>query len=583
MKKIVSLVTAFCLAFNLSVVSSMAGNAAKLELTSTKQEVAVGQAFSLTVKAVDDAGKTADTYKWSIFWVIMTNNVDTAEVVDGKLFSSDWYVFTAADKWQKAFTDIKFKKEWTYEILVADFDDNNIDGKISVTVTWGSSKSSSGSTDWTTTTEKSTFDGNLEISSPEEWTKIFDWKTSVAGLAKKNSKLKVFVNGKEAGETQSDAEWNYSFDVSGLDQKSNKIEVKLYDGSDKVITTKSVTLGVDTDGPTFTSIVVKEWDNVTAGAALNMEVIAQEWLKEVKVTIWEESQLLEESAEEPGKYTGTITAPATDWEYPITLSLKDETGKETIKEDAKTVMVWITWTSSLFKNIQVSTQDKKIIFKFELESESKDVSKFKIKYGSGSDNLDKEVITYEKEKIEVKSGSGQTEWNKVYSWYISTLDPNGKYSFQLFALDKDWKELSSINPSDVIEFPMLNSAGGKCSISNISGLKTTRKWDKVELSWDKLTEASSYNIYKKDENGNMVFLENVKDNKYLVHITGDKVKFEEFAVKWVCGEWEAKAESKDFSQLTKIQTWPKEIAAIIAISLILSYFFVVRRRKSELN
>ncbi|MDD4530434.1 MAG: hypothetical protein PHO80_02700, partial [Candidatus Gracilibacteria bacterium] len=84
----------------------------------------------------------------------------------------------------------------------------------------------------------------------------------------------------------------------------------------------------------------------------------------------------------------------------------------------------------------------------------------------------------------------------------------------------------------------------------------------------------------KSEDGSLVLIENIKENRYKVHISGDKVKYEDFAVKGVCGNNEN--ESKDFSLMAKVQTGPKEIIAILLISLIISYFVVIRRRKNAI-
>jgi hypothetical protein len=124
----------------------------------------------------------------------------------------------------------------------------------------------------------------------------------------------------------------------------------------------------------------------------------------------------------------------------------------------------------------------------------------------------------------------------------------------------------------------LNSGSNKCMISNIAGLKVTKAWDVSELSWDATLEATSYNVYKKWEDGNFSLIENVKTNKYAINISPDKVKYEEFAVKWVCWDWENQNESADYSNVTKVQTWPAQIIALILLSLTWAYFYTKRRR-----
>lgn len=598
MKKILSFISILSIIFTWTVCTTIAESASKLWLTMDSETASVWENVSLKIEALGSDWEIAKTYKWTIFLFVEEDANSSDDLKTQVPYGDSGYTFKAGDNWSKTFSgkdSFVFKREWDFTIIATDLDNESVSWKIKIKVwaswKWSSSKktastwSGSNTLSWSTT--KVMGDSDLEITAPEEWTKIFEWKTTVAWIARKNSKVKAFINLKNVWEAQTDKDGNFSFDISWLSQANNKLEVKLYDWNDKLITSKIINLQVDISTPIFNWLTVKEWDTAVPWATLNVELMANPWLKEVKIMLWEDTQNLVESESEEWKYVWTITAPSEVWEYQIKASLKDEKGKETVKDNAKTIIV--ERKESLFKNVQVSAwnamdpnwDSKKVLFKFQLNWDTKDVVKFKIKYGSWADNLNKEVLTYEKEKIAIKSWSWSTwSWvtieNEEYSRYIPWLDPNGKYFFKIFAINEDWKELSE---SDIIEYPTLNSAW-KCSISNISGLKVTKKWDTVEITWDKLAEASSYNIYKKSEDWSLVLIENIKENRYKVHISWDKVKYEDFAVKWVCGNNES--ESKDFSLMAKVQTWPKEIIAILLISLIISYFVVIRRRKNAI-
>lgn len=102
---------------------------------------------------------------------------------------------------------------------------------------------------------------------------------------------------------------------------------------------------------------------------------------------------------------------------------------------------------------------------------------------------------------------------------------------------------------------------------------------KSVLSWDKVDKASSYNIYKKDRTSwEMKLIQNTENNSYEVSITWDKVEYDDFAVKAVFKDDVCDIESNDFTQMTKVQTGPKEIAMVI-IALTLSLALVIYRRK----
>ena len=80
----------------------------------------------------------------------------------------------------------------------------------------------------------------------------------------------------------------------------------------------------------------------------------------------------------------------------------------------------------------------------------------------------------------------------------------------------------------------MSAPPGRCTINNVSGMKSSKNGDVVELSWDSLPEATSYNIYKKKSDGTIVLVENVPTNKYTINITGNKVAYEDFMVKGIC-------------------------------------------------
>ncbi|MDR2640579.1 MAG: hypothetical protein LBC61_04640 [Candidatus Peribacteria bacterium] len=55
------------------------------------------------------------------------------------------------------------------------------------------------------------------------------------------------------------------------------------------------------------------------------------------------------------------------------------------------------------------------------------------------------------------------------------------------------------------------------------------------LTWDKLEDAKSYNVYKKAENGNLEFITNVTEPIFevLVDMTKEEIIYEYFAIKAV--------------------------------------------------
>lgn len=534
------------------------------EVTTNPLSTKIGEAIDLTVKAVDNAWAIKKDYAGVIYITVENDTKATVPYVD-------WYQFTAADLWQKTFSKwLSFTKEGKMKLIVMDIDNDQLEWSIDVTV-WGWAASS-----W----DVSAANGDITITSPDNWMTIADNKVTVSWTSKKNSKVKFFLNGDELKdlESQTDDKWAFSTEIKNISQSANVIQVKILDGNDKIIAASSnLSVNIENSWPVFKSLIIKEWQQAPAWAEINVTMTTDAGLSESNVIIGDITQPLTESTTTPWTYEWKITLPAVAWDYSLDVSLKNSLWKAASKKWVATIKAI---ESNIFKNIKSVTGDKKVSFTFEVNPDKPEYTKFKFIYWTDAETLktawdtqNKESITFDKEKIKSKTGS-------TYEWYISWLDPAaGKYFFQLSPIDKDGKVIEWIQ-SDVVEVDFsLDAASsvGKCMISNVSGLKSIKTWDISELSWDSLPEATSYNVYKKWEDGQFTFIENVSVNKYTLNIANDKVKYDEFAIKATCWDWETKIESSEFSNVTKVQTWPAQLFALIWLSFIIGFFFVRRK------
>jgi hypothetical protein len=99
------------------------------------------------------------------------------------------------------------------------------------------------------------------------------------------------------------------------------------------------------------------------------------------------------------------------------------------------------------------------------------------------------------------------------------------------------------------------------------------------LSWNKVEKATSYNIYKKDKTwSGMTFIENVLENKVEIKIEWDVLIYDDFAVKAVLKNESCDVESTDFSSMTKVQTWSKELILLIISLFVVWVWFFLRRK-----
>lgn len=511
-----------------------------------KSPVRVGEATDMTVKVLDKAGAAKKDYTGTIYVTVDNDSKATVPYAD------DGYTFKNADQGTITFSKgLSFTKEGKMKVTVIDAENDNLEGVASVTVSTGGD---------TVTTTKET----VTITSPDNNSEIPSDSVNVTGSTKKNSKVQIFLNGKQVGESQTNEDGSFVYSLKKLDQEQNVLQVKLLDGTDKVSgESEKVSFKTSTGGPILKSLTIKEGKKVPTGTLLNVEISADAKLKEVTATLGDSTGTFKETKD--GVYAGTLTAPSATGSFQIGVSLKNDLGKTTTKDGVETIET--TEQPNLFKNIKSEVATKKVTFTFEVDNEPTDLAKFKFQYGTESGALLKESVTLEKEKIKNQSGS--------YTWYIKDIDPANKY-FRILGLDKTGKELPKMRPSDVFEVDMSLSAASKCMVNNIAGLKTTAGDGTTILSWDAAPDATSgYNVYKKGADGQYVLIENVKTNSYTINVAKDTVKYDDFAVKGVCNSGEG--ESADYAEATHVKTGPAQLLALLGLSVLIG-FFVTRRK-----
>lgn len=405
---------------------------------SIKSPVRVGEATDMIIKVLDKAGAIKTDYDGTIYVTVDNDSKATVPYAD------DGYTFKSADQGTITFSKgLSFTKEGKMKVTVIDAENDNLEGVASVTVTTGSD---------TATVTKET----VTITSPDNNSEIPGDSVNVTGTTKKNSKIQIWLNGKQAGESQTSEDGTFIHELTKLDQEQNVLQVKLLDGTDTNIgESAKISFKISTGGPIFNTITIKEGKKVTTGTLLNVEISAEAKLKKVIATLGESTGTFTETTD--GTYNGTLTAPNATGSFQISVSLTNDLGKITIKEAVETIET--TELPSLFKNIKSEVIAKKVIFTFGLETEPADLAKFKFQYGTDSGALTKESITFEKEKLLTKSGS--------FSWYLQDLDPQTKY-FRILGLDKAGKELSKMRASDIFEVDLSLAAASSCMVSNIS-------------------------------------------------------------------------------------------------------------------
>lgn len=167
-----------------------------------------------------------------------------------------------------------------------------------------------------------------------------------------------------------------------------------------------------------------------------------------------------------------------------------------------------------------------------------DVTNFKIAYGENADTLSNEVTTWPIEKIRQSNGS--------YNWYIDKLE-HKTYTFKIFGLQSG----STIMTDFASEPQSATIGGGTCTIGNIGEVRSLTRADKTILSWDSLSGAISYNIYRLSVTKDYELISNVKENSYTLFLSSGSLAYSDFAVKALCDD---KTESSVPAIASRVQT-----------------------------
>lgn len=179
-----------------------------------------------------------------------------------------------------------------------------------------------------------------------------------------------------------------------------------------------------------------------------------------------------------------------------------------------------------------------------------------------------------------------TEWTPwTYTWKTIAPKEAWEYDVSVKLTNEMWNKTNVLKASQItVNIPELTSWKTEettvvvnnivTKIYKITNLQLTTLKTKSILTWDKISEAVSYNIYKQLEWNKLELIENVKEPRYEVNIVWKQITYDYFVVEPV-----VKSESWDtikweLSEATKIQTWPKEVLLMLFLSLILWFIFM---------
>lgn len=212
--------------------------------------------------------------------------------------------------------------------------------------------------------------------------------------------------------------------------------------------------------------------------------------------------------------------------------------------------------------------------------------------------------------VEVYSSAGLSAVEIILNDIITTLDEDqdglytgtilapkeaGFYNIDVILKDDFGHETKKLKERNITvkEIITLNSAPTEDNTTaeptwdlnaanlNITWLKLTGLKTKSILSWDEVKAATSYNVYKKMDDGKLELIDNTIEPRYEIAIVWEEIKYNEFAVKAMTNTSNGETVEWDLSEMTKVQTGPTEILLLLlAMILWLGVMMFIKTRKA---
>lgn len=426
-------------------IANAAGPLAGFEITDLPASVKPSENVTFKVKAVDASKEVVQDYTGTIRF--------SAEGTDssGVALPAN-YKFLAEDLGQHQFNlGLSFAKAGSYKISVNDLTDKLKKGEINVTVSSGTS----------TTTTSSSGDKPV-ISAPAAGT-YSQAEQTVTGTAKPSSSVKIMDNNAELASVPVGPTGKFSYQTPALAEGKHSIYIVNVDAISLEVISNSdpVDINIDTTPPALDDIVLDPSEGIKSGDVINVKVYSEKNLSQVALLFNYDIVQLNASLDDASVYVGTIQAPADPGEYKLGVLVADELSNEKTYEEQATVKVVANGEGTIDKNPDLKPttptdttttpedtsgevrpaagapsavsglvaygSDKKVTLVWDAATDDKKVQNYKVYYGQTVQDMTQVALT--------KDAST--------TWYIPNLENRKEYFFAVSAVDDEGNESSA--------------------------------------------------------------------------------------------------------------------------------------------
>lgn len=313
MKKNLKLLLSFIFIFSFNQ-SFAASTVDHFDIKFWSTETTIGNPVDITIEAKDKSWNTVKDYKWTILVLSETD----PKAVFPKEIKDNSYSFKEASQWKAVFTDgLTFKTLWKQQVNVFDFDNEEILWLADINVIDEISQDSV----------------QISILSPSDWVIETNTFVNISWKTIKNRQVVIKLTWTKTDttiKTDSNSEWLFNKVIENLDDWEYTIKASIFNNDNKEVwVTPSIKINIRTKKPEYYSLKIMPFEIYT-WSKMDVELKATKWLKEVTVTINDDTISLVEAKD--WLYTWSTNAPDKVWEYNVKIKLIDDIWNEVNKE-----------------------------------------------------------------------------------------------------------------------------------------------------------------------------------------------------------------------------------------------------------
>jgi len=265
--------------------------------------VTANQAFSLTVKALDNDLATADGYTGTI----SITSTDTQAQLPTN------YTFTAADRGQKTFNlALTLVTAGEQTVTVTDSTNPAITGEVSVTVSVGTV--GTGTTNGT---------GKPTIITPTNDSTVNRSQIDITGTTLPDVQVSIFDGERLLSTVNADRNGNFSYTTDSLTDGTHTIKVQVTNSSGQTLASDPIQVRVDTAPPVLQSVTVNPLE-VDGASRVTISISTEPELTSVKAIADQRAITLAPVPAQSGSYSGEFIAPQAPGIYPVDIEVTDK-------------------------------------------------------------------------------------------------------------------------------------------------------------------------------------------------------------------------------------------------------------------